>query len=265
MANKQIDELVEKSDMLADDDLILVYDSAEAGSEKTKKVPISNYVGIINSDLTLYVASDGSDTTGDGTVGNPWATPHKAKMWLNNKVIGSNVTIQLADGTYNGLGTFFWTHSSSKVTIKGNETAPANVTLNFVDGGHGVMLPQQGYLYLAGLKIVGFSNSGSYSGIYTRHNGAIHLYKCVVDNWKTGVNIVFGGHCLFNASTLNNNGTGLSCQSARAELISSCTVSNNVTYGLSSIWAGEIFSLSSSFNSNGTDQNTTTNGRITIA
>lgn len=52
-----------------------------------------------NGDYTIYVATTGSDTTGDGTVGNPFATPQKAwdsLPWF----VKDNVTILIANGTY---------------------------------------------------------------------------------------------------------------------------------------------------------------------
>lgn len=268
MANKQINQLTEKSSVLRDDDLLVVYDSEETGSEKTKKVTVKHHIVPIVDNLTLYVSPTGNDTTGDGSSGNPWATPNQALSWLTNKFISSDaiVTIQLADGIYNGLGTIYYSNYSNKIALKGNETSPSNVVLNFNNNIHGIMLPAQGYLYMSGLKIVGYSNTGgAYNGIYTRYNASVQLYKCIIDTWKTGINNVFGGHCLLNASTLNNNDIGLACQAGRSELIGSCTVSNNVTYGLSSVWASEIVSSGSNFSNNGTDKYTASNGRITTA
>ena len=33
---------------------------------------------LLTADLTLHVATTGSDTTGDGSQAAPWATPHRA-------------------------------------------------------------------------------------------------------------------------------------------------------------------------------------------
>lgn len=54
-------------------------------------------------DTTFYVATTGSDVTGDGTVGNPWKTITHAINYVMYNVTGQgvNVTIQVADGTYN--------------------------------------------------------------------------------------------------------------------------------------------------------------------
>ena len=91
MANKQIDELTGKSDQLVNDDLLLVFDSEEAGSEKTKKVAVSDYIYVISSSINLYISTTGNDTTGDGTSGNPWATVGKALNSLQNAHIRNSV------------------------------------------------------------------------------------------------------------------------------------------------------------------------------
>ena len=64
MANKQINELTEKTSMI-DADLIPIYDSEEAGSEKTKKITISNVkasIPVWNSITFVFV--DDEDSTG---------------------------------------------------------------------------------------------------------------------------------------------------------------------------------------------------------
>ena len=57
----------------------------------------------ISSNTTFYVSTTGSDTTGDGSSGSPWATPHKALDYLGDyfwNISTTTVTIQCGDGTY---------------------------------------------------------------------------------------------------------------------------------------------------------------------
>ena len=60
--------------------------------------------GVANvlTNTTLYVATTGNDTTGDGSIGNPWLTIGKALSYLTDKWIdkGSFVTIQVGDGNF---------------------------------------------------------------------------------------------------------------------------------------------------------------------
>lgn len=57
---------------------------------------------VIEEDTTFYIASDGHDVTGDGTSGTPWASPHKALDFLNDKLFseGIKITIQCTGGDY---------------------------------------------------------------------------------------------------------------------------------------------------------------------
>lgn len=58
--------------------------------------------GLITTDTTYYVATTGNDTTGDGSVTTPWATPAKALSALGNYRVqdGKTLTIQCNDGAY---------------------------------------------------------------------------------------------------------------------------------------------------------------------
>lgn len=58
--------------------------------------------GLITTDTTYYVATTGNDTTGDGSITTPWATPAKALSELGNYRVqdGKTLTIQCDDGAY---------------------------------------------------------------------------------------------------------------------------------------------------------------------
>ena len=95
---------------------------------------------------TLYVSASGSDTTGAGTVGNPWATGTKAYEYIrsNLNLNGFDVIISCADGTYTTTGPKFLLHTSNvssddwvgggRIILRGNTTTPANVVINASDG-----------------------------------------------------------------------------------------------------------------------------------
>ena len=68
MANKQINELTEKT-TIVDADLIPIYDSEEAGSEKTKKITFANAIGYEEGTWTPVPAdADTGGNTGSATV-----------------------------------------------------------------------------------------------------------------------------------------------------------------------------------------------------
>jgi len=90
----------------------------------------------------LYVATTGSDVSGDGTSGTPYATLAKALSRLQD-LLETDHTIHVADGTYNEPLEIarFHSHSNAKLKITGNPTTPSNVVLtgtvtaNVIRGG----------------------------------------------------------------------------------------------------------------------------------
>jgi hypothetical protein len=263
MANKQINELTEKTDPLVDDDYILVYDSEEAGSEKAKKVAINNYIGT-TTDYNIYVATTGSDVTGDGSSGNPFASIDKALSWTDNKyLVGvSNWVISVADGTYSSLDSIVLFHHApnNRYTIIGNTSNPENVVLNFNNSvSDGFSAYYQAFLDLRGMtincasggtfaiRVSNLSNVyinyvrviGSWTyGIFGTYNSLIDVRGIEIDGGggKTishGIRISDNSHANFstNASTINNcanNGihaTGMSS----ARILTTINMSGNGT------------------------------------
>jgi len=65
---------------------------------------------------TWYVAPTGSDSTGDGSIGNPWATPHQVGTKIAAAAIADGDTVLFRGGTYSlANGTVFSTnHPAAK-------------------------------------------------------------------------------------------------------------------------------------------------------
>ena len=80
-----------------------------------------------SSVITIYVATTGNDTTGDGTVGSPFLTLRRAQMALAQFPIAANV-ISVGAGTFDISG-FFPTCS---VTIQGTLTASTTATISSI-------------------------------------------------------------------------------------------------------------------------------------
>ena len=79
----------------------------------------------ILADTTLYLATTGSDTTGDGSATAPWATIARALRFLRDRWIASDatVTIQLADGLYTMTAPVEIAHPcGSRLAILGEHT-----------------------------------------------------------------------------------------------------------------------------------------------
>jgi len=78
---------------------------------------------------TIYVATTGNDTTGDGTSGNPYLTVQKAIDMINPVVTG-NVTVSIAAGSYRELVTIQGKNYSGNysITLQGTYTATVSGT-----------------------------------------------------------------------------------------------------------------------------------------
>jgi len=87
----------------------------------------------ITANTSVYVATTGNDTTGDGTNGSPFATPHKALESIQNWIIDKDVTvtISVAAGVYNFTEQIEMNHPCSANIIfqgSGNAAAPNTST-----------------------------------------------------------------------------------------------------------------------------------------
>jgi hypothetical protein len=94
-------------------------------------------IGVIASNLTLNVATTGSDTTGLGTTAAPWATPHKAMAYLSNYQIaqGVTVTVSVADGVYTFTTPLVLNHpNGSQIAINGGSTSGTRPNVSLTGG-----------------------------------------------------------------------------------------------------------------------------------
>lgn len=111
-----------------------------AGALATKAVTPSGLAaaakGLIAANTTMYVATTGSDTTGDGSSGSPYASIAKALSSIAEKLIASGVTvtIQVADGTYAVSSTIVIDHlDADKIQILGNTSSKMTVAISAID------------------------------------------------------------------------------------------------------------------------------------
>ena len=86
----------------------------------------TNYIKVLSNDV--YVSPTGSDTTGDGTSGNPYDT---IQTGLNNVATGG--TIHLQSGNYTGTGNKGLTISQNVNIIGENQT---NTIINAANSGN---------------------------------------------------------------------------------------------------------------------------------
>ena len=149
----------------------------------------------LSGNLTLYISTAGSDTTGDGSAGNPWRTRQFA--WYTAQAIYDlaytyTLTFQMADGTYTDPfvagGVFVGATSPASIIFQGNMTTPAScaiVTSGAAWGG------AQGAQY----RIQGFTVTGQ--------DGVLAL---TYSNISIGNSMVFGA-CVQAHISSNIGGT----------------------------------------------------------
>lgn len=120
---------------------------------------------LASANLIFYVATTGSDSTGDGSIGTPWATlQHAADVVQQTYDLAGqySATINVADGTYNGgvivSGATVGSTGNGSLIFVGNAGTPANVIVN--NGGGDAFRATEGAKFnVTGLKITAL-NSG---------------------------------------------------------------------------------------------------------
>jgi hypothetical protein len=124
------------------------------------------------------VSPSGSDTTGNGSSGAPWATLQYAYNWIQAHIdfAGYTVTIQMADGTYSaGLiasGTPIGATSETPIIVQGNMPTPTNVTIN-VAGTDAISATGGATLQVQGLHLIATGTDSD--GLSAFFAGAIYF------------------------------------------------------------------------------------------
>ena len=91
---------------------------------------------LISANTTIYVATTGSDTTGTGLAGAPFASISKALASIAGMLIASGVivTIQVADGVYTVASAITIDHpDGDKIQILGNTSAETTVAISSIN------------------------------------------------------------------------------------------------------------------------------------
>ncbi len=157
---------------------------------------------VLTADTTYYVATTGSNITGDGSSGTPWATPTYAYEWVaqNIDMGGYNVVVSIADGTYqqsvgiNGVsGVIAVTRaltgasgSNQGIAFVGNLTTPSSVVFNCT-GGNGLWCSPPGpFISIQGVKFSSTDSAGC-NGIHTF--SAVYFDTCDFGTMTGGTHI----------------------------------------------------------------------------
>lgn len=173
--------------------------------------------GLISSSTTIYVATTGSDTTGDGSATAPFASISQALASIKHKLIASGVTvtIQVADGTYSITSTIVIDHpDADKIQILGNTSAETTVAIAAIDadaktitvaGDHTGDIQAGDILGLTGSSTAGLNGAYLVSGV--SYDSSNTIISCASEMFASST--VGGGsavikpcnRCVLNFST----------------------------------------------------------------
>jgi hypothetical protein len=158
---------------------------------------------VLSANLTVYVATTGSDTTNTGlSSGSPFATIQKAYNYVqqNYDLNGFVVTIQVANGTYTaGLtaaGPLVGALGVTNCVVQGNTGSPSSVVINVGNSVNCFAATRGGQFTVQGFTVQGGTAS---NGVYTNDN----LSQINVNTGIVFGSMPSGSHLNANAGTIN--------------------------------------------------------------
>jgi len=200
-------------------------------------ITVQSYFGPIINDLIvslvqtpIYVATDGNDTTGDGSPENPFASIQKG---INCAVDGQSVIVR--PGVYTGPGNRDIDFGGRAITLR-SESGPENCIIDCQgsQGNH-----HRGFYFHSGEDensiVHGFTITNGYvstkgGGIYCISSSPT-INNCIITNNKVGSIWCSGS---------SSYGAGIYCDSNSNARIIDCTISYNRAEGDEGIEGDEI-------------------------
>lgn len=161
-----------------------------------------NLVGAINevagrslaSDVTVYVSKSGSDTTGNGSEANPFATISKAVYTIPKNLNGFEATVYIESGTYPEV-VYIHNFSGGRIRLTGVSGGSVSITgmsisncdviigeFNLIVGASGILISPNGYLYSANSAI---TVNGASNGVRLQYNSKLNMSRLLTVNNAT--------------------------------------------------------------------------------
>lgn len=146
------------------------------------------------ADMNIYVATTGSDTTGDGSSGSPYKTIGKALAQVP-QIINHDVYIRVADGTYTSFPDIKGFAGEGELVIKGSSENASVVNINSPDT---TVILVRNMAVDVSLRYMSFKTSCSASEAIRVEYGRVSIANCVIDgtnmtsSFKAGVYASYG-------------------------------------------------------------------------
>lgn len=236
-------------------------------------------VRVIPSDVTLYVSPLGSDTAGDGTINNPWATPHRAIEYLNQYWISPDATVKIfaKAGRYSlsSKGALEIKHPcGANIAIEGEGSK--KVVFDWSDNSNynGILVQNGCNLgHLNGIRLTGDGEHGRgmmaygqsviscgrdvevdhfYDGIVAKDNSYVLCQNVYAHhNVYRGMLAVHRGHLLCNYALSEYNKIGIGIDDGSYAYAHYTSANNNTKIGFWARNSGKIYASASNAKNNG--------------
>jgi hypothetical protein len=187
---------------------------------------------VLTGDLTYHVSNAGSDSTGDGSIGNPYATPQKALDTLAT-MDGAGLyqgRVLMANGTYTAPIALRSMVGYTRIVIEGNTTTPANVLIDTtaacIDGDY-----VNGRYEFKGFEL----RSSSASAIFLKGPQLVVEFTALIFGaCPNGVHlpVYYGAQC-FPKGSYTISGNAVFHFNPQSDGLIDCTTGSNITCTIS--------------------------------
>lgn len=176
------------------------------------------------SALTLHVAKTGSDTTGDGSAGNPYQTIQKALNTLP-RYIGNDTDVVVHSGSYDEEVGFYGFGGSGQLTVRAADNESVSVRSMVVwksfcpiefkgftmtgertADGETILVGASSFVQLKNITCTKSQVGSSAGAILLSGAGTVRLYNVTLSKKKVALE-VSGGTCYLNNTVTGSNNT----------------------------------------------------------
>jgi len=217
----------------------MIFTDAVTGTKTLAQLATAGSTGdfiFASGDVDLYISTAGDDTTGDGSIGSPWATPEKLIEQMALYRTDGTITGNIANGTYtNPTPSSDWItvpqYAAGTWVISGDVSTPTNVILDGDDAnpstGKSIFIKTNDAIVC---RVEGINFKNAYISINT--TSTLELKSLQFDNYRFAVNMAdqaevrsYGG----GSFTLTFNGSAVTISTGFRMLTGSrVTITENI-------------------------------------